>query len=901
MLAAGDLDATFGIGGKVTTDFLAPSFDTAQAIVLQGDKLVVAGGVGLARYHADGALDTTFGDNGLAVHPGVGRSMAVQSDGKIVVAGNTSLTRFNPDGSLDAEFGNAGKVTISFGGGPYDTEIIAVAVQADGKLVVAGTREYVFFAAGRFNADGSPDDGSAADSTPGDQFGADGTVITEMSIYEANANGVTIQADGRIVLAGTAQIGSDDDFALVRYNPDGSLDSGFGNGGTVTTALSTSYDRAYAVTIQADGKIVAGGTTSGKFSLARYNADGSLDSGFGSGGKVVTTFGNEAYAITVQADGKIVLSGGTQLARFNADGSLDTSFDVDGRVTTFPYSYGVVLQADRIVVAGTANGDFALARYNADGSLDDGSAADSTPGDQFGADGKVLTDFPPRPGLDQATGTAVQADGKVVVAGSSYGNGFVLARYNTDGSLDTSFGDDGRVRTSFGPGSAEAYGIAIQADGKIVAAGRFDWDFALARYNADGSLDTSFGSGGKVITDFASNQDGAWGMTLQPDGKIVAVGYAYKSDGTYDIAVARYHASGALDTTFNKTGKVLTDLGARRAARDEWANDVVIQPDGKVVVVGNSYPVAVYSGGFTFPTGDAAFAVVRYNANGSLDTTFNKTGKVLTDVGPGQDEALSVALRPDGKIVAVGQAGNDLALVQYNANGSLDATFGSGGKIIDPAGPDYAYGLAIQSDGKIVVAGFDFNLSRYHANGSLDTSFGNSGRVATSFGGGNVHDIAILPGGKIVAAGSAYSPVTGWDFALARYLPDEAPTPGTPPTVSVSNASVTEGNSGLTALTFTISLSWVSSEPVTVSYATADGTATAGSDYEAASGTLVFQPGETTKTITIWVYADAAIESDETFDLMLFDQEWNEIGRALGTILNDDVSTGGGKGGPKKK
>ena len=325
-------------------------------------------------------------------------------------------------------------------------------------------------------------------------FDGDGKVTTDLGGFDT-ANGVAIQADGRIVAAGTGTASVD--FALARYNRDGSLDTDFGGDGNVTTDFGGS-DGAEGVAVQPDGKIVAAGGGAADFALARYNRDGSLDTSFHGDGKVTTDFGglDAAVGVAIQPNGRIVAAGFAAgsadfaLARYNRDGSLDTSFDGDGMVTTdfggsmFEAAAGVAIQPDgRIVAAGFTQSDFALARYNRDGSLDT----------SFDGDGKVTTDFG---GTDFAFGgLAIQPDGRIVAAGGGApGDDFALARYNRDGSLDTSFDGDGKVTTDFGA-SDQASAIAIQSGGKIVAAGHraesvgINW--ALARYNRDGSLDTA--------------------------------------------------------------------------------------------------------------------------------------------------------------------------------------------------------------------------------------------------------------------------------------------------------------------------------------------------------------------------------------------------------------------------
>ena len=383
----------------------------------------------------------------------------------------------------------------------------------------------------------------------------------------------------------------------------------------------------------------------------------------------------------------------------------------------------------------------------------------------FGGDGKVTTDFG---GSGGASEVAIQPDGKIVAAGSAGGD-FALARYHRDGSLDTSFDGDGKVTTDFG-GSGGAAGVAIQPDGKIVAAGSAGGDFALARYHRDGSLDTSFDGDGRVTTDFGGVLEVATGVAIQPNGKIVAAGPTGAVD---DFALARYNRDGSLDTSFDGDGKVTTDFGSSFEA----ALGVAIRPNGEIVAVG-----------FGGATDD--FALARYNRDGSLDTSFDGDGKVTTDfgfIGPFGDPvhtidvATGVAIQSNGNIVAAGSRlgfGYEFAMARYNGDGSLDTDFGFGGKVTTNGELDNAFGVAIQLDGKIVAAGTptgfgedgpSWALARYNRDGSLDTSFDGDGQVTTDFEGAgeSANGVTIQPNGRIVVAGSGGA---GFGFALARYL-----------------------------------------------------------------------------------------------------------------------------------
>jgi uncharacterized delta-60 repeat protein len=400
----------------------------------------------------------------------------------------------------------------------------------------------------------------------------------------------------------------------------------------------------------------------------------------------------------------------------------------------------------------------------------------------FGSGGKVTTDFSGR--SSGANAIAVQSDGKILTAGSVLSAqgppDIAVARYNADGSLDASFGTGGRVTTDF-VGLAElATAIAVQPDGKILVAGAVSqmatsFDFALVRYNSNGSLDSTFGSGGKVTTDFNGGLDSATSIALQTDGKIVLAGFATAGDA--HTALARYNTNGALDTTFGdlSTGKVVTNINNTR----DFGNALAIQSDGKIVVGGSTLTPA---GSFVM------FALSRYTSGGSLDSTFGSGGKVTTQVvfGDGEDDTIfALAIQIDGRIIAAGQAnfGQDFGMVRYLANGALDTSFGTNGIVTTDFNgtTDRALGMALQIDGKIVLAGAanlttgstgDFGLTRYNPNGSLDSTFGTGGKAVTDFA-GNV-DIArgviLQSDNRIVAAGSTINnPGTGM-FALARYL-----------------------------------------------------------------------------------------------------------------------------------
>ena len=418
-----------------------------------------------------------------------------------------------------------------------------------------------------------------------------------------------------------------------------------------------------------------------------------------------------------------------QMARAG-DGDLDPSFGNGGRVMTdlahsTDIAGAVAVQDDgKLVVVGTtykrndySTEDFAVARYNPDGALDP----------SFGNRGRVRTDFP---GLAAVPSSVViQPDGKIVVAGGAFPlftflGDFKIVRYNPNGSLDASFGDGGIVTTSFPGQGSYAFAVALQPDGRIIAAGTdfvdfsgddsSDTDFALARYNPDGTPDSTFGIAGQVTTDFDGFNDDALSILVQPDGKLVAVGSAKRPTTFYDFAAVRYLSDGTIDTTFGTEGRVRTDFGAQ--AFDQ-ARSAALAPSGKIVAAG----FAISQEGL-----NQKFAVARYTSNGVLDTNFSGDGRTQIDFGSCCQSATKVLLQNDGKVITVGYADtedsdSDFLLARLGSNGALDPTFGVGGRVRTSFGNlnGGAKGAALQADGAIVAIGFQATFSNEWSNFAL--------------------------------------------------------------------------------------------------------------------------------------------------------------------------------------
>lgn len=450
----------------------------------------------------------------------------------------------------------------------------------------------------------------------------------------------------------------------------------------------------------------------------------------------------------------------------------------------------------------------------------------------FGEAGRVITLPPGSEGAFPAA-AMLQPDGKIVTGGlaSFARNGgrnidFCLIRYLPDGSLDTSFGTDGIVITNFPGGRPEDFtgdgiqDLVLQPDGKILAVGftvisdnlpisqdppSGDINFALARYHPDGSLDSSFGNQGLVTLDFSSRnvEDSIHGVALLPDGRILVAGNVDRSaTNEEDFALARFLPNGALDPSFGNAGRVQTDL---RGGSHDQAQEIALQPDGRILVGGRSGVPAMLA--------SEDFVVLRYNADGTPDNNFGNGGMALanffpapaTGGDPSEDAAFDLALQPDGKIVLAGTAAiislpaSQIAVARFQADGTPDSSFGTDGLVTsgfeDILSGSLASGssLLLMASGDLIVGGgagriqptldVDFALARYSADGSLNGNFGRGGKVVSSFpeiGNGidSINDLALQADGKIVALGLTPIAVDGnrtlFGFGLTRYLGDSA-------------------------------------------------------------------------------------------------------------------------------
>jgi uncharacterized delta-60 repeat protein len=704
--AAGEVDPTFNAAAHGNLINLG----TVHVIKRQPDGKILIGGTftevqgiaasGVARLNADGTVDTTFNapdffstaNSGSPVFGGHIYAIAVQTDGKILVGGEiggagatngVGIRRLNTDGSIDSSFFIQPLFTA------YDIKL-----QSDGKILVGG----------RLNL---PSTGNLL------RLNADGT--RDMTFSATTVAGwvkdLEIQPDGQIVAGGYSVSGSPSVSTpfVSRLNTDGSADSSF-------IAITSGNDTLEAVELQADGKIVVAGNYTNlngvsQGRVSRLNTNGTLDMSFnpGTGANVVIN------DIAIRPDGKIIIGGGfssfngtpmQRIARLNTDGTLDNIFTNSGTITNTAVNDVELLPDNRILAGlGTSTLVDQLLGFSADGAFDSSFVVKVTRG---GIVNKILR----------------QTDGKILAAGEFlYAKGVQrrsMARFNADGTLDTSF----VPYFNNLPVLQIINAIALQPDGKIIVG--TSNGIVLQRLNPDGSQDLSFNTG-------LPSSSNVFDVVVQADGKILVGGSM-----TFVLPkFARFNSDGSRDTSFNP------------GQPDNYVLKIFIQPDGKILVggvFGEIVGIAVRRG------------VARYNADGVLDNSFNPPSPIMN--------VFDIDLQADGKYVVVGSG-----IRRLNADGTLDSS-------LNLAANSEVSAVKIQPDGKILVGG-NFSvlgtapkngIARFKANGTLDTRF-------TTFSNRGVNDIQLQPDGKILLSGS-FTKINGVpSVRLARLLNTFVPDP----------------------------------------------------------------------------------------------------------------------------
>jgi uncharacterized delta-60 repeat protein len=449
------------------------------------------------------------------------------------------------------------------------------------------------------------------------------------------------------------------------------------------------------------------------------SGDGGSGSGVGSSGdngSGVGSSGDSGSSVGSSGDGS---SGGIGGPTFTpAIGVVDTSFNSpNGSIiqhisSSDDYGYSLAIQSDgKILLGGSCgyedNWDFCIARFDSNGTLDT----------SFGTDGKVIQDIGSND--DRGYSLAIRPNGKILLGGSCYNGSdydFCIARFDSDGNLDLSFGSSGIVMQPIGSGHDYGQSLAIQPDGKILLGGSCyngsNIDFCIARFDSDGNLDTTFNyPNGYKIQSIGSGNDEGFSLAIQPNGKILLGGYC-QGVSNADFCIARFNSDGTLDTSFGTGGRVIQPIGSSI----DYGYSSAIQPDGKILL-----------GGFCDNGGRWDFCIARFEINGTLDTSFGTGGKVIQPIGSSHDYGQSLAIQPDGKILLGGSCYNgsniDFCIARFNPDGTLDTSFGSSGKVIQPidSSLDYGYSLAIQPNGKILLGGYcdngsdlDFCIARFN-------------------------------------------------------------------------------------------------------------------------------------------------------------------------------------------
>lgn len=712
---------------------------------------------------------------------------------------------FAQSGTTDLSFGANGKVTTGFG--RSETYGNTVAVQSDGKILCAGTA-YMADTRGefmgdtynaviyRYNADGSPDA----------SFGTNGLVINkipnssnETRLY-SGVYFIKVLEDGGFLTYGLRGVNSlAGNVLLCRYHANGSLDVSFGNNGYVDLSGSP-LTAATPIVIQEDNKIVVlsaqmnSSNNTMQFRVERLTVDGALDDSFATSGTAITDFGfqqNSPIALALQSDGKILASGNSGngrnlIARYNTNGSLDNSLDGDGRVVTL---FGqannnllvTVLPSGKIQLVGltiTAAGThFSISQYNSNGSLDN----------TFDGDGRTLSLFNANEDSYFPSSAARQLDGKYVVTTTTVDvlnfinlENIVVRRYNADGTVDATFGTNGKVSTDLMEDSQTSKAVAVQDDGKVLLAGFSGfWNFNVLRYTATGELDTNFNDDGLITEKVESSNDNGRIVLHQNDGKILLIGHQnyniINTIGSSDIAMARYLEDGSLDSSFGVNGKNVSVFGQK-------VNNVrkaALQPDGKILVLNVYYT--------TFPATNG-MEVIRFNTDGSVDTSFG-TGGAIQISSTSFSSLAAIKVTEDGSFFVANVGLNPLDnsepftmyLTSFHSDGSVNVNFGNGGTrplegvFFEGADPD----IAIQTDGKIVLSAYaqgtnggfaGTKLFRFNMDGTLDPEFENE--VLNVNAGPLPYLLFLEPDGKIIIAG-ANEEVNGLysfkNFITARY------------------------------------------------------------------------------------------------------------------------------------
>jgi uncharacterized delta-60 repeat protein len=719
----------------------------------------------------NGIVKTKLGGSGGSSMVGYTRATFVQSDGKFLtvlnIGVNVQINRRLADGTIDSTYGNKGFSA--------NVEMIepAAALQSDGKIVVVGatTTSNSDFIATRFDTSGKLDHA----------FGNKGVMVTDAGSETDALSSVAIQSNGKIVAGGQTSRSGINQFALIRYDKNGTVDTSYGSNGLVVTNFGGACN-INSIVLQTDNKVVAAGTfnngSSTDFAIARYLKNGALDTTFNGTGEVTSNFGNSDNAISVAIDttGRIVVGGyytdptnnsHFEIARYTTNGSLDPSFNGSGVTgTTFgsnrEYLSAIALQSNGEIIAGGnvwggySYAELAFVRFNVDGSIDN----------SFGTNGQTLDPMGSND-YDYIYFLTIAANGQIFSGGYTLSDNlgyFTLIVLNQNGSLDSNFAADGNLLFYY-PGNDIGYLTPmVQNDGKIVVNGTTTVPGIpnfLARFKQNGSPDLTYGNNGMATTS-------GYGAVMQTDQKVVESNYYnVDSTGSTGIMMSRYNSDGSPDLTYGTNGVVQDFPGA------STYNSLAIQPDNKVVVGAN------INNNF-----GESLALIRYNTDGTPDATFG-TGGITIPNFQYFNYPQSIAIGSDGKIIVAEVANNAsgqyvAVLVRFTSNGSIDSSFATNGQLTLSPGifaiPGY---VVLQADGKILlnylvsydyIAFYNF-VSRYSPSGVADSLFGTNGTIAVD--GSNF--VMVEPDQKILVSGNVNDAQNNSDVTISRYNTNGTP------------------------------------------------------------------------------------------------------------------------------
>ncbi len=895
--APGSIDLSFNNGNHrvpVPSEYI---YEDARKVLVQADGKIVVVGTGrdgarvmTMRYHTDGSLDQTYGDQGaksiLVGEYCSGLGAALQADGKVVVVGyaqvnenlDLMLVRFGTNGQLDPTFGVGGIVTTDTGGGTdYAHD---VAVQSDGKIVVGGSSHLGHaedLVVARYNPTGALDT----------SFGTEGITLWAPETADAGGAAVAIQPDGKIVIAGTIERNDEDQLALVRFTAAGQIDPTFGEQGFVEKSLSSFGQSLADILVAPDGSIFAAGsswmTQALNFVVVKVKSDGSFDNTFGTNGTVATDIGGSndtAVSIARQPDGKLVVGGCAQsseyyddsvVVRYLSNGTLDSSFANGGKFVAALSSLqdrvaSVALQADgKILAVGESHDENPIARLslfrlnNALGptvNLGSPTIAGNaitlrgTANGNMAPEGTaVVFEYGPSPSkpwtMVFATPSLVYGNTDIPVqatlsgllpnniyyyqihAANANGAHIIEGQFRVPAGDSTNLGILDIEGASFSPSftsgisqySGELYSsdtksvrvsapaedplATVKINGTVVADGKYSAPIPLniglnaitvqvtahnqtdsKTYTFDitrprpptGSMDLDFGLAGKAVVRPYWYESTGRDVLQQPDGKVLVAGSAM-ADARHGMAISRYNPDGSPDFSFGGRGRALK---IDQRSDEMVGNMAALQTDGKILVAGVMH---IYN--------ETRLAVVRFTTEGKVDDSFGEHGLAEGSFGGKSGEGHGLAVRPNGKILVAGfstdgqehepmtgDRGPGVVLTQFDSNGSLDATFGGGGKVFTSLAQEVQMtAMILQPDGKAIVTGHakngdkqEFLTLRYDSSGVLDPGFGSNGVVRTSFAplSGCAQSVVLQANGSIVVAGHVG---TGYDtdVALVRY------------------------------------------------------------------------------------------------------------------------------------